>query len=128
MHLRLDGRPRPLWFRDPLDELLSEGPDDILRRNHRGNQIFKLSGLLVVGHEPYSEAEATLNHDSTRVGGTRQRDAPALAAITNRLPASGRVVIGVYDHTQSRPARHGQLDGNALGECRKPTLLDDVKA
>ena len=127
MHLRLDGRPGPLWLRDAVDELLGEAPDDILRRDHGGYQIFKLSGILVIGHEPHPDAGATLNHDSPGVGFARQRDASAFAAVTNRLPASGGVVIGVYDHSQRRPAGRGQLDGNALGELRESTLLTDVK-
>ena len=106
MHLRLDGRAGALWLGDAVDELLGEAPDDILRGDHVGDQVFKLSGTLVVGHEPDADARAPLNHDSSGVGFTWQRDAPMSAAVTNRLPASGGLVIGIYDHSQHGPARH----------------------
>lgn len=127
MHLCLDGRPGPLWLRNAVNELLGEGPDDILHRDHVGYQIFKLSGILVVGHEPDPDARVPLNHDSPVVRFAGQRDATAFAAVTNRLPACAGIIVGVYDHSHSRPARRGQLDGNALGEFRESALLDDAE-
>ncbi|MDE0101799.1 MAG: hypothetical protein OXN89_05415 [Bryobacterales bacterium] len=127
MHLRLDGRPGTLWLRDAVDERLGEAPDDILRRDHGCYKIFKLSGILIVWHEPHTDAGATFNHDSSGIGFARQRDAPALAAVTNGLPTTSGVVVSVYYHSQNRPTRHGQLDGNALGEFRESTLLIDAK-
>ncbi|MYK74296.1 MAG: hypothetical protein F4017_06860 [Acidimicrobiaceae bacterium] len=127
MHLRLNGRLGPLGLRDAVDELLGEAPDDILRRDHGCYKIFKLSGILIVWHEPHTDAGATFNHDSSGAGFARQRDAPAFAAVTNGLPTTSGVVVSVYYHSQNRPVRHGQLDGNALGEFRESSLLLDVK-
>lgn len=127
MYLRLDDRPGPLGLRDAVNELLGEAPDDILRRDHGCYQIFQLSRILVIGHEPHPDAGASLDHDSPWVGFARQRDVSAFAAITNGLPTSGGVVIGVYHHSQSRPARHDQFDGNTHGEFWESTLLIDVE-
>ena len=127
MHLCFDGRPGPLRLRDAVNKILGQRPDDILRRDHRRHQIFELSRTLVVGHDPHPDTRSALHHDALRIGVARQGNAPAFAAITNCLPASPWVVIGVYNHSQSQPARHGQLNGNAPGEFGESALRDDVE-
>ena len=127
MHLHLDGRTGSLWLRDAVNELLGESPYDVLRRDHGGYQIFKLARTLIVGHEPHSDTRSALQHDTLGIGVARQDNVPAFETITNCLPASLWIVIGVYDHSQSQPARHGQLNGDALGELGEPALLVDVK-